>query len=141
MAKEIRAKVRLLLPAGAASPAPPVSPALGPHGIALMDFCKQFNAKTADRKGQTIPVVVTVYTDRKFDFEIKTPQTSELIKKRVGAAKGSARPNKDTAGKISMKDIEEIAKIKLPDLNTEDLEQAKRVVAGSARSMGIEVLN
>lgn len=140
MAKEIRAKARMQLPGGAATPAPPVGQVLGQLGVNLMDFCKQFNAKTADKKGQTVPVVVTVYTDKKFDFEIKTAPTSELIKKRISLAKGSSKPNIDKVGSISWKDIEEIAKIKMPDLNAHDIEQAKLTVAGSARSMGLRIV-
>ena len=140
MAKEIKAKVRLQIPGGAATPAPPVGAALGQQGVNIMDFYKQFNAKTADKKGQTVPVVITVYTDKKFDFVIKTSPTSELIKKKINIEKGSSKPKTEKAGTISMKDIEEIAKIKMPDLNALDLEQAKKIVAGSARSMGIEVV-
>lgn len=140
MAKEIKAKIRLQIPGGAATPAPPVGAALGQQGVNIMDFCKQFNAKTADKKGQTVPVVITVYTDKKFDFVVKTPPTSELIKKKINIEKGSAKPKTERAGTISMKDIIEIAKIKMPDLNAFDIEQAKKIVAGSARSMGIEVI-
>ena len=140
MAKEIKAKIRMLIPGGAATPAPPVGSALGPHGINMMQFCKDFNAKTADRKGQTVPVVVTVYIDKKFDFVIKTPPASDLIKKKINIQKGSAKPNSEKVGTISWKDIEEIAKIKLPDLNATDIEQAKKIIAGSARSMGVDVV-
>lgn len=139
MAKEIKALVKLQIPAGAATPAPPVGSALGQHGVNIMDFCKQFNAKTADKKGQTIPVVITIYKDKKFDFVIKTPPTSELIKKKINLAKGASKVGTEKVGKISWKDIEEIAKIKLPDLNAVDIEQAKKTIAGSARSMGLEV--
>lgn len=139
MAKEIKAKIRLQIPGGAATPAPPVGAALGQQGVNIMDFCKQFNAKTADKKGQTVPVVITVYTDKKFDFVLKTTPTSELIKKKINIEKGSAKPSQEKAGTISMKDIEEIAKIKMSDLNAFDIEQAKKIIAGSARSMGIEV--
>lgn len=141
MAKEVKARIRLQIPGGAATPAPPVGAALGQQGVNIMDFCKQFNAKTADKKGQTIPVVVTVYIDKKFDFVIKTPPTSELIKKKINLAKGSSKPSVETAGTISMKDIEEIAKIKMADLNALTLDQAKKTIAGSARSMGIEVVD
>ncbi len=140
MAKEVKATIRLQIPGGAATPAPPVGAALGQQGVNIMDFCKQFNAKTADRKGETVPVVITVYTDKKFDFLIKTPPTSELIKKKINIAKGSSKPSIDVAGKISIKDVEEIAKIKLPDLNAMDLEQAKKIVIGTARSMGVQVV-
>lgn len=137
---EIRAKVRLKIPGGAATPAPPVGSNLGPYGINMMDFIKQFNAKTADKKGQIVPVVVTIYTDKKFDFVVKTPETSQLIRAKIGITKGSSKPNTDKVGKISWKDIEEIAKIKMPDLNAVDIEQAKKIVAGSARSMGVDVI-
>lgn len=139
MAKEIRAKIRLQIPGGAATPAPPVGAALGQQGVNIMEFCKQFNAKTADRRGQTVPVVITVYTDKKFDFVLKTPPTSELIKKSAKISKGSARPNTQKVGTISSKDVEEIAKIKMVDLNALTIDQAKKIVIGSARSMGIEV--
>lgn len=141
MAKEIKAKIRLQIPGGAATPAPPVGAALGQQGVNIMDFCKQFNAKTADKKGQTVPTVITVYTDKKFDFVTKTPPTSELIKKKINVEKGASKPKGETVGKITMKDIEEIAKIKMPDLNAFDIESAKKIVAGSARSMGIEVIS
>lgn len=140
MAKDIKAKLRLQIPGGAATPAPPVGAALGQQGVNIMEFCKQFNAKTADKKGQTIPVLITVYTDKKFDFVIKTPPTSELIKKKINLAKGSSKPKTEKAGTISMRDIEEIAKIKMIDLNAHDIEQAKKIIAGSARSMGIDVV-
>jgi large subunit ribosomal protein L11 len=141
MAKEVKARIRLQIPGGAATPAPPVGAALGQQGVNIMDFCKQFNAKTADKKGQTIPVVVTVYTDKKFDFVIKTPPTSELIKKKINLTKGSSKPSVESAGTISMKDIEDIAKIKMADLNALTLDQAKKTIAGSARSMGVEVVD
>lgn len=141
MAKEIKARLRMLIPGGAATPAPPVGSALGQQGVNIMDFCKQFNAKTADRKGQTVPVVVTVYTDKKFDFIIKMSPTSELIKKKINLEKGSAKAGQNQVGKISIKDIEEIAKVKLPDLNAVDLETAKKIVAGTAKSMGLEVID
>jgi large subunit ribosomal protein L11 len=139
MAKEIKAQVKLQIPGGAATPAPPVGSALGQHGVNIMDFCKQFNAKTADKKGQTIPVIITIYKDKKFDFTIKTPPTSELIKKKINLSKGASKTGSEKVGKISWKDIEEIAKIKMPDLNAVDIEQAKKTIAGSARSMGLEV--
>lgn len=141
MAKEIKAKIKLQIPGGAATPAPPVGSSLGQHGVNIMEFCKQFNAKTANRKGETVPVIITVYVDRTFDFEVKTPPVSELIKKKIGVEKGSAKPNTDKVGKIKWSDVEEIAKIKLPDLNALDIEQAKKIVAGSARSMGIDVID
>lgn len=140
MAKEVKARIRMKLPGGAATPAPPVGSALGQQGVNIMDFCKQFNAKTADKKGQTVPVLVTVYVDKKFDFVVKTPATSELIKKKINVAKGSSLPHKQKVGTISWKDVEEIAKVKLPDLNAIDIDQAKKVVAGTAKSMGIDVV-
>ena len=139
MAKEIKAKIKVLIAGGAATPAPPVGSALGPYGLNIMDFCKKFNAETANRKGQTVPVVITVYKDKSFDFIVKTPPTSELIKKKINLAKGSSKPSIDEAGKISWKDIEDIANVKLPDLNAVDIEEAKKIVAGTARSMGIKV--
>lgn len=139
MSKEIKAQVKLQIPGGAATPAPPVGSVLGQHGVNIMDFCKQFNAKTADKKGQTIPVIITIYKDKKFDFVIKMPPTTELIKKRINLSKGASKAGSEKVGKISWKDIEEIAKIKMPDLNAVDLEQAKKTIAGSARSMGLEV--
>ncbi len=140
MAKEVKATLRMLIPGGAATPAPPVGAALGQQGVNIMDFCKQFNAKTADRKGQTVPVVVTVYTDKKFDFVIKTTPASELIKKKINIEKGVSKHKSEKAGTISMKDILEIAKVKMPDLNAHTLEQAAKIIAGSARSMGVEVV-
>jgi large subunit ribosomal protein L11 len=141
MAKEIKAKVKLQIAGGSATPVPPVGPALGQHGANIMDFCKQFNARTADRKGQTVPVEITIYADRSFDFIIKTAPVSELIRKKANVAKGSSRPHDQKVGTITWKDVEEIARIKLPDLNAFDLEQAKKTVAGSARSMGIDVVD
>lgn len=140
MAKEVKARLKMKLSGGAATPAPPVGSMLGQHGVNLMDFCKKFNAATADRKGQTVPVVVTVFVDKTFEFVAKTPPTSELIKKKINLAKGSARPHEVKVGKITMADIEEIARIKMPDLNAFTLEQAMKMIAGSARSMGIEVV-
>lgn len=140
MAKDIKAKIRLLIQGGAATPAPPVGAALGQQGVNIMEFCKAFNAKTADKKGQTVPVVITVYTDKKFDFVVKTSPTSELIKKKINISKGSAKPNTDKVGTLSWKDVEDIAKIKMPDLNATDIEQAKKSVAGTARSMGVQVI-
>jgi large subunit ribosomal protein L11 len=140
MSKEIKAKIRLQIPGGAATPAPPVGSALGQHGVNIMEFCKQFNARTADKKGQTVPVIITVYTDKKFDFIVKSAPTSEMIKKRINLAKGASKVGSEKVGTISWKDIEEIARLKMADLNTVDLESAKRSVAGTARSIGIEVL-
>lgn len=127
--------------AGSATPAPPVGTALGPHGIKIMDFCQEFNAKTADMKGSLIPSVITIYEDRSFDFIIKKPPVSDMIKKITGISKGSSTTGREKAGKISMAQIEEIAKNKIVDLNTKDLEAAKRMVAGTAKSMGLEITN
>ncbi len=140
--KEVMAQVRMQIPAGQASPAPPVGSALGPHGISLMDFVKQFNDKTSKLEpGITVPVIVTIYKDRSFDFVIKTTPAAVLLKKAAKIAKGSGEPNKNKVGKVTMKDIEEIAKYKMPDLNTDDLEMAKRIIMGTAKSMGVEIEN
>jgi len=141
MAKEIKGKIKLQIRGGGATPAPPVGSSLGQQGVNIMDFCKQFNAKTANRKGETVPVEITVYKDRSFSFITKTPPASELIMKKISVKKGSSVPNVDKVGRISWADIEEIAKIKLPDLNANDLEQAKKIIAGSARSMGVDVVD
>lgn len=141
MAKQVKAKIKLQISGGGATPAPPVGSSLGQHGVSIMDFCKAFNAQTASRKGETVPVVITVYADRSFDFTIKTPPTTELIKKKINLSKGSSRPHEDKVGKISWKDIEEIAKIKLSDLSAHDLEGAKKIIAGSARSMGVDIID
>ncbi len=140
-AENIKAQVKMVIPAGAATPAPPVGSALGPHGVNLMEFCKQFNAATADKRGENVPVIITVFKDRTFTFITKTPPTSDLIKKKIKLAKGSARPHEAKVGQITWSQIEEIARIKLPDLNTRDIESAKRTVAGSARSMGVVVID
>ena len=137
MAKPIKTLVKLQLQGGGATPA--VGSSLGQHGISIMDFCKRFNAATTDRKGQTVPVVITVYTDRCFSFITKTPPVSELIRKKINIAKGSSNPGKEIVGSISWAAIEEIAKIKQPDLNTINIEAAKKTIAGSARSMGLTV--
>lgn len=141
MAKEIKAKIKLLIQGGAATPAPPVGNNLGQHQVPIMEFCKQFNAKTANQKGDIVPVIVTVYKDKSFTFEIKTPPVSQLIKKKLNLAKGSSKPHEDKVGRISWKDIEEIAKIKMQDLNVNSMDQAKKTIAGSARSMGIDVVD
>lgn len=140
MSKAVKAKIKLQIPGGAATPAPPVGNNLGQHQVNLMEFCKQFNAATSSKKGETVPVIITVYVDKTFSFEIKTPPASELIRKKINISKGSSRPNTDKVGKITMADIEEIAKIKLPDLNANSIEQAKKIIAGSARSMGVVVI-
>ncbi|QQR48570.1 50S ribosomal protein L11 [bacterium] len=140
MSKKIKANVRLRLQGGAATPAPPVGSMLGQHGVNLMDFCKKFNAATASQKGEVVPIIVTVYVDKTFDFVTKTAPVSDLLKKRANIKKGSSTPGKASAGTIQMKDIEEIAKIKMVNLNAVDLEAAKKTIAGSARSMGLEVI-
>jgi large subunit ribosomal protein L11 len=139
MAKKITGYIKLQIPAGKATPSPPVGPALGQHGLNIMDFCKAFNARTADQEGMIIPVVITVYADKTYSFITKTPPAAVLIKKAVNIAKGSGEPNREKVGKLNHKQLEEIAKIKMPDLNVHDLEAAKRIIAGSARSMGVEV--
>jgi len=140
MAKKVKTQIKLQIPAGAANPAPPVGPALGQHGVNIMDFCKQFNEKTrSSEQGMLIPVVITVYEDRSFSFITKMPPVSSLLKKAAGLAKGSGEPNRNKVGKISEKQAEDIAKAKMPDLNTKDLESAVLMVKGTARSMGIEV--
>jgi large subunit ribosomal protein L11 len=140
MAKIVKAKIKFKIKGGRATPAPPVGSSLGQHQVNIMEFCKQYNARTAHCKDETAPVEITVYTDRTFDFIIKTAPTTELIMKRSNISKGSSRPHEIKVGTISEKDIEEIAKIKLPDLNAVDLEQAKKIVSGSARSMGISIV-
>ncbi|MDE3245232.1 MAG: 50S ribosomal protein L11 [Acidobacteriota bacterium] len=143
MAKKITGYIKLQLPAGEATPAPPVGPALGQHGVNIMEFVKQFNAKsvTSVEKGTTLPVVITVYADRSFSFILKTPPAAVLIMKKLGLEKGSPTPNTQKVGKITRKQIEEIAKVKMPDLNAGSLEAAMRSIAGSARSMGVEVVD
>ncbi len=139
MAKKIVANVKLQVAAGKATPAPPVGSALGPHGLNIMDFCKAFNAKTAKQEGLIIPVVVTVYSDRTYSFVTKTPPAAILLKKAANIAKGSGEPNKNKVGKVSMKDVREIAQLKMPDLNASDIDAAVNIVLGTARSMGVEV--
>jgi large subunit ribosomal protein L11 len=139
MAKKIVANVKLQVAAGKATPAPPVGSALGPHGLNIMDFCKAFNAKTAKQEGLIIPVVVTVYSDRTYSFITKTPPAAVLLKKAANIAKGSGEPNKSKVGKVSMKDVREIAQLKMPDLNASNLDAAVKIVLGTARSMGVEV--
>ncbi len=141
MAKKVQSTVKLQLAAAKATPAPPVGTALGPHGVNIMDFCKQFNAKTAkEPEGMIIPVLVTIYTDSTFTFITKTPPASELLKRAAGIVKGSPEPNRNKVAKVTLKQVEEIAKLKLPDLNTTKLESAVRTVMGTARNMGIEVV-
>lgn len=139
MAKKITAYIKLQCPAGQANPAPPVGPALGQHGVNIMEFCKQFNAKTQSQAGMIIPVIITVYQDRSFTFILKTPPASILLLKAAKVEKGSGIPNKEKVGKVTKKQVEEIAKIKLPDLNCGTLEAAMLQVEGTARSMGITV--
>ena len=142
MAKKVTGQVKLQIPAGKATPAPPVGTALGPQGVNIMDFCKAYNAKTSgkDQEGLIIPVVITIYSDRSFTFITKTPPVPVLIKRAVNIAKGSAEPHKTKVGEITEKQVEEIAKIKLPDLNTVSLEAAMKSVRGTARSMGVNVV-
>jgi len=140
MAKKITGYVKLQIPAGQATPAPPVGTALGPQGVNIMDFCKAFNAKTAKEQGLIIPVIVTVYSDRSYSFITKTPPAAVLLKKAAKLEKGSGVPNKNKVGKVTMKQVEEIAKLKMVDLNTPDLAAAIKTVEGTARSMGIEVV-
>jgi large subunit ribosomal protein L11 len=140
MAKKVQAVVKLQIAAGKATPAPPVGTALGPHGVNIMDFCKNFNSKTAGQEGLIIPAVVTIYADRSYTFITKTPPASILLKRAANIAKGSAEPNKSKVGTVTQKQVEEIAKIKLPDLNAESLEAAVKTVAGTARSMGLDVV-
>jgi large subunit ribosomal protein L11 len=137
--KRVQAVVKLQINAGAATPAPPVGSALGPHGLNIMDFCKQFNAQTANQPGMVIPVVVTVYHDRSFSFITKTPPAAVLLRKEAGLEKGSASPNRDKVGKVTRAQVRRIAELKMPDLNAMDLEGAMAMIAGTARSMGIEV--
>jgi len=139
MAKKIVANIKLQVAAGKATPAPPVGSALGPHGLNIMDFCKAFNAKTAKQDGLIIPVVVTVYSDRSYSFITKTPPAAILLKKAANIAKGSGEPNKNKVAKVSMKDVREIAQLKMPDLNAADIDAAIKIVMGTARSMGVEV--
>ena len=137
--KKILTVVKIQIPAGQASPAPPVGTALGPHGVAIMDFCKEYNTKTEDKRGQIIPVEITIYEDRSFTFITKTPPTSFLIRQAAGLEKGSGETGRERAGSISWAQVAEIAEIKMPDLNAIDLEGAKQQVAGTARSMGVAV--
>ena len=139
MAKKVTGQIKLQIPAGQANPAPPVGPALGQHGVNIMGFCKEFNARTKDQAGLIIPVVITVFQDKSFTFITKSPPASVLLKKAAGIASGSKTPNKEKVGKVTRKQVLEIVKIKLPDMNARNEEAAFRVVAGTARSMGIEV--
>ncbi len=139
MAKKIIAKVTLQITAGKATPAPPVGPALGQHGINIMEFCKTYNERTASQAGQVIPAVITVYEDRSFTFILKTPPASELIKKAAGIEKGSGEPNRKKVGKLTLDQCREIAKTKMADLNANDIDAAMKIIAGTARQMGVDV--
>ncbi|HBG92312.1 MAG: 50S ribosomal protein L11 [Nitrospirae bacterium RIFOXYB2_FULL_43_5] len=139
--KDVTAQVKLQIPAGKANPAPPVGPALGPHGINIMEFCKTFNAQTQALGDTIIPVVLTVYSDRSFTFITKTPPASELIKKAAGIIKGSGTPNKDKVGRITSAQVKEVAQTKLPDLNANSIDAAVKIISGTARSMGVDVID
>jgi large subunit ribosomal protein L11 len=139
MAKKVLTTVKLQIPAGKANPAPPIGPALGQHGVNIMEFCKAFNARTQGQEGMVIPVVITIYSDKSFTFVTKTPPASILLLKAAKAEKGSAMPNKIKVGTVTKKQVEEIARLKLPDLNCVDLDAAIRIIEGTARNMGIEV--
>ncbi len=139
MAKKVLGMIKLQIPAGKATPAPPVGPALGQHGANIMDFCKAFNAKTQSQEGLIIPVVITVYHDRSFSFITKTPPAAVLLKKAAGIAKGSPIPNREKVAAVSMAQVQDVAKLKMPDLNANSLEQATNIILGTARSMGITV--
>ena len=139
--KEVLTKIKLQIPGGEANPAPPVGPALGQHGLNIMDFCKAFNDKTRDQQGTILPVVITVYADRSYTFIIKTPPAAVLIKKALKLEKGSGEPNRTTVGEIKRSQLEEIAIIKMPDLNANDVNAAINIIAGSARSMGVTVID
>lgn len=140
MAKKVLAQIKLQVEAGKANPSPPIGPALGQHGVNIMDFCKAFNARTANEAGMIIPVVITVYQDRSFTFITKTPPAAVLLKKAAKIAKGAADPKRDRVGSITRAQVEEIAKLKMPDLNTNDLDAACLIISGTARSMGIEIV-
>lgn len=141
MAKVIKNTVRLQIPAGEANPAPPVGPALGQHGVNIMEFCKAFNSKTESQKGTIIPVIISIYEDKSFSFITKTPPAATLIKKALNLEKGSGEPNKNKVGVLTSEKLEEIARTKLTDLNAKDLEAAKKIIEGTARSMGVEIEN
>lgn len=139
MAKKVVALIKLAIPAGKANPAPPIGPALGQHGVNIMAFCKEYNARTADKAGLVVPVEISVFEDRSFTFILKTPPASVLIKKAIGIEKGSGQPNRDKVGKITRDQLKEIAETKMPDLNANDIEAAMRIVEGTARNMGVTV--
>ncbi|MGK7903798.1 MAG: 50S ribosomal protein L11 [Hormoscilla sp.] len=140
MPKKVVAMIKLALPAGKANPAPPVGPALGQHGVNIMMFCKEYNAKTADQAGMVIPVEISVYEDRSFTFVLKTPPASVLIRKAAGIDRGSAEPNRKKVGSLSKAQLQEIAQTKMPDLNANDIEAAMKIVAGTARNMGVKIV-
>ncbi len=139
MAKKVKTIIKVNLPAGAATPAPPLGPALGQHGVAIMDFVKQYNDKTASMKGQIVPAIITIYEDRTFDFELRKAPVAEMIKKELGLEKGSGSTGRETIATLSKEQVEKIAKEKMDDFNTDDLESAKRIVTGTAKSMGVKV--
>jgi len=139
MAKKITAYVKLQIPGGEAKPSPPVGPALGQHGVNIMEFCKSFNAQTQGQQGVIIPVLITIFADRSFNFVLKTPPASYLLKKAAGLEKGSAEPNRNKVARLTVKQVEEIAKLKMPDLNAKDMSGAVKIIMGTARSLGIEV--
>ena len=139
MAKKVLPLIKLQVPGGQANPAPPVGPALGQHGVNIMEFCKAFNARTQDKQGLIIPAVITVYSDRSFTFELRTPPASVLLKRAAKIAKGSGEPNRTKVGSVTKKQIREIAELKAPDLNANDVEMAMNIIAGTARSMGVDV--
>lgn len=139
MAKKVKTQIKLQIPAGAANPAPPVGPALGQHGLNIQDFCKQFNDRTKDQRGDILPVIITVYEDRSFDFILKTPPAAELLKKAAGIQKGSGKPLTEKVGKITKQQLKTIAETKMPDLNANDVDAAMRIIAGTARQMGLTI--
>ena len=139
MAKKVKTQIKLQIPAGAANPAPPVGPALGQHGVNIQDFCKQFNDRSQDQRGNILPVVITVFEDRSFSFILKTPPASELIKKALGLPKGSGKPSTEKVGKITQQQLREIAEKKMPDLNANDIEAAMKIIAGTAKQMGVTI--
>lgn len=141
MAKAIKAQLKIQIPAGGATPAPPIGTSLGPHGINLAEFCRQFNDATKDMTGDVVPAEITIYDDRSFTFKLKTPPASALLKKLAGIEKGSGEPNKKKVGSVTKAQVREIAEKKMPDLNTDNLEAAEKIVAGTARNMGIEIKN
>ncbi|MEA3272893.1 MAG: 50S ribosomal protein L11 [Patescibacteria group bacterium] len=140
MAKKVKTQIKLQIPAGGANPAPPVGPALGQHGLNISEFCNQFNDKTKEMRGDIIPVIITVYEDRSYDFILKTPPAAELLKKAAGIKKGSGKPLQEKIGKVTKAQVKEIALKKMPDLNTDDINAAMKIIEGTARQMGLEVV-